>query len=323
MRMLFLTALIGAVGCQEYEIKSTPPPTDEGDTDVAVEDMDPEPEPEPEPEPDPTHPDQVTDTHVVPAEAPLDILFALDKSGSMTEETRNLGRAFDDFISEINNVTSGWQIGVSVKDNGCFNEGVITAQTPNYEDVFDDAVSGLNLFGNDLEEQLLELAAEALSKTDPGECNRQFLRPGAVVHMILISDEPEQSGQSWQHWLNDYYSYVQSTSQIVVSAVIDQNDDCGTLGTGYIEIANQTGGTLLDVCDSDWGMFASQLGSVTAGLLKTFSLSGVPDVDSIIVLVDGVPYPSWTYDPLRNVIEFDDIFPAGTVVEILWLPEVP
>jgi len=321
MRVLATVLMLGALGCQEYELKNTGDPVADGtDTDPPVVDLE-DTDPPGDTDPDPVTPDEVIDIYEVVADPPVDILFALDKSCSMVEEGRNLSRAFDDFIAEIDSVSAGWQIGVSVKDNGCFEEGVITAQTPDYEEVFDDAVTGLNIFGNDLEEELLELAAASLAKTGSNQCNRDFLRPGAVLHMILISDEPEQSGVDWHDWLTEYYSYVANPAHVVVSGVIDQNDDCGTLGTGYIEAANATGGMLLDVCDSDWGQFATQLGAATAALVKTFALSGVPDESTIVVLVDGVPYPSWTYDPVRNVIVFDDVFPPGTTVEIRWYPE--
>ena len=69
---------------------------------------------------------QVTDNFTSLGDPPIDIVFALDKSGSMTEELGNLANAFDDFIDEIDLVTNDWKIGVVSHDNGCFNNGIIT-----------------------------------------------------------------------------------------------------------------------------------------------------------------------------------------------------
>ncbi|HHO52279.1 MAG TPA: choice-of-anchor D domain-containing protein, partial [Deltaproteobacteria bacterium] len=45
--------------------------------------------------------DLVSEIFEVLDNPPADILFAIDKSGSMSEEAWNLGRAFDDFITDI------------------------------------------------------------------------------------------------------------------------------------------------------------------------------------------------------------------------------
>ena len=49
----------------------------------------------------------------------------------------------------------------------------------------------------DYTEALLTVAANALSKTTTTGCNAGFLRTEALLHVILVSDEPEQSPHSW------------------------------------------------------------------------------------------------------------------------------
>ncbi|MBX2801460.1 MAG: choice-of-anchor D domain-containing protein [Myxococcales bacterium] len=264
---------------------------------------------------------EVTETFEVQENPSADILFAVDKSCSMNEEARNLGIAFEDFITEIDQVTNDWRIGVVTKDHGCFNRGVITAKTPNYENVFLDAVSGFQPFADDdLTEALLELVDISLRQTGPAGCNAGFVRGNAVLHVVAVSDEPEQSGQPWSHWITRWQNEMSDPNLVMVSAVVDSDTsgDCGQYGTEYIPAAQGTGGVVLDVCTSAWGNHASALGVATANSLDTFLLSALPDPTTLEVTFDGKPAPAraWSYDDTRNAIVLNGDLPAGTEVGV-------
>jgi hypothetical protein len=263
----------------------------------------------------------VTEQYVVDANPSVDILFAVDKSCSMSSEARALGQAFDAFIAEIDLVTDDWQIGVVVQDGGCFERGIITKQTPNYVAVFKDAVGGAQLFGDtDLTESLLQLTDNALQKTASGNCNAGFVRGNSLLHIVAVSDEPEQSGQPWDYWVGRWQAQMSDPNLVMVSAVIDPTaGNCGDVGTGYIEAAQGTGGIILDVCTSNWGSYAQQLGSASASGLLTYLLSTVPDDSTIVVSVDGTSYPNgWSYDPVRNAVVIHVELPEGSEVEIAY-----
>ena len=42
----------------------------------------------------------------------------------------------------------------------------------------------------------------AVDNTDPGECNAGFMRQNAMLHIIMVSDEPEQSGGNYSDFVN-------------------------------------------------------------------------------------------------------------------------
>jgi hypothetical protein len=263
----------------------------------------------------------VTEQYTVEANPSVDILFAVDKSCSMSSESRALGNAFSSFISEIDNVTDDWQIGLVAEDDGCFENGIITAATPDYEGVFLEAASRRLLFGDtDLTEALLNLTDNALLQTGAGGCNAGFVRGNSLLHVVVISDEPEQSGQTWDYWVTRWQSQMSDPNLVMVSAVIDPSaGNCGTEGTGYIEAANNTGGLILDVCSSNWGNYAQQLGQASAANLLTYLLSAQPDETTIDVAVDGTSYPGgWTYDPVRNAVVITAELPEGSEVTITY-----
>jgi hypothetical protein len=257
----------------------------------------------------------------IPENPPVDILFAVDQSCSMEADQARLARAFGDFMDAIDTVTSGWQIGVVTVDNGCFNGGILDAKTPDYIGKFADAVgvsSGLMF----LTESLVELAATAVNKTDAGECNQNFLRPGALLHIIVVSDEREQSGDT-----EGFLQLVQDRkgeSLVKVSAVVDIDASCGDQGAdngsgGYAGAVAVTGGLMLDICDDAWGSRADELAVASLSGIGQYPLTGQPDIPTIQVFIDGEEITSgWSYDPVDNSVQLDADLDGGEFIEVFY-----
>jgi len=257
------------------------------------------------------------DSFVIPEDPPVDILFAVDQSCSMDDDSAQLGANFDAFIQQIDAVTQGWQIGVANVDNGCFNNGILTSSTVGYQAAFASAVTeGDDPTGFDTwSEQLYTLIDVALGKTTPGQCNSGFLRPGALLHVILVSDEPEQSANAWGAYYNNWVNYVSDPSLLKVSVIVDESG-CGLGAAGYPQSANQTGGVILDMC-GDWASQIGQLGSASLQGIGSFELSQTADPVSITVMVDGVPMSAgWTYNPVTNEVVFDNALAEGSIVDV-------
>ena len=260
----------------------------------------------------------------IPVNPPVDILFAVDQSCSMADDQRRLATAFGDFIAEIDAVTGGWQIGVATLDSGCFNFGILDNGTADYIGKFASAVSvSGGLFDGVLTEALLQLSAKAAGKSDPGECNAGFLRPDALLHVIVVSDEKEQSGDP-----GGYVAALQglkgSPSLLKISAVVDIDASCGDQGAdngsaGYREAVAETGGLMLDICDDAWGARADELAVASLSGIGEYPLSGDPDVDTIQVFIDGEEvFSGWSYDPASNTIELDADLDGGEFIEVFY-----
>jgi hypothetical protein len=260
---------------------------------------------------------EASETFDVPVDPPVDILFAVDQSCSMDTEAAALASAFGSFISTIDSVTQGWQVGVVTLEDGCMNYGVLDANTFDYQGKFEDAVTQGG--HHNLTEALLELSEKALSKTGPGQCNDGFLRPNAMLHVIVVSDEPEQSGTGWGTWLADMSTYVATQSLLKVSAVIDLGS-CGTGNAGYWDAADYTGGEILNICNSNWSNSVGQLATASLSGMNEFALAGTPDGNTVAVFVDGVEWTTgWTWDATTNVVTFDDPqFVGGEVIDVTY-----
>lgn len=250
---------------------------------------------------------------------PVDLLFAIDRSCSMDDDAEALGANFGAFIAAVEGVTGGWQVGVVTLDEGCFNGGVLDASTADLAATFATAVStGVD---EDIvnDEALLQMADRALQLTGSGDCNEGFLRPGAPLHLIVVSDEPERSTEhasawTWDYWLSKLQAYLASPEDLVISGVID-TEDCNEGDDGYAEAIAATGGTALSICSSDWASHVAALADIAVTGAWSHVLEATPAVASITVTVDGADWGGdWSYDPATNEVTVDGLSGGEEVV---------
>jgi hypothetical protein len=259
-----------------------------------------------------------SDHHLVPDDPPVDVLIAVDRSGSMDDDAAGLGANFSTFVEEIGQVTREWHLGVVTFDHGCLNGGVLTADTPTVEAVFAEGVAE----GTDEEitndEALFKLVDRALSQTVPGECNEGLLRSGAQLHVVVVSDEPERSTEqaaawTWEWYLPRFQSYVSAEPLLVVSGVVDI-DRCNEGADQYEQAIAASGGEALSICDPDWSESLLALAEASVRYAWSVPLSGVPDPCTIEVRVDGAPTASgWVWEEKLGALVFDVLQPGQEV----------
>ncbi|MCA9572958.1 MAG: hypothetical protein KC656_34210, partial [Myxococcales bacterium] len=245
------------------------------------------------------------------------------------------------FTSALSAVSADWRIAVVTYDDGWFNQEFngdtmywFDSSTPNYLNDFGVAVTlGTQNSGyNDDTERLFTVAGQALFETNPGGANVGWRRSNGVLHIIMISDEEEQSTDFGAAG-NPYYTaagavgvygnYVDDPSKLIVSVVANQSN-CGTgsppnyilTGVRYAEIAGLTGGLSFDICSAAWGAQMSSLGDST----RQDTVLTIPDADvdaSTIVVTAGanvLPSTEYAYDPTARTVTL--VTPADPLVTV-------
>ncbi|MCB9762763.1 MAG: choice-of-anchor D domain-containing protein [Alphaproteobacteria bacterium] len=253
---------------------------------------------------------------------PVDILFAVDQSGSMDDDAERLAENFSTFIDTLRETTTGWRVGVVTYDHGCFNNGVIRNSTADGATLFAEAVT----MGEDREisddEALFSIVDRALLQIDWGYCNEGWRREGARMHVIVVSDEPERSEEHASAWTWDFFvdrfgASVEDPSLLKISGVLD-TEDCNEGADNYREAVEATGGELLSICAGNWADYALALAEATVDLAWTFALSETPVPSSIAVSVDGAPLSGgFHYEAGLNAVVVDEMV-AGQSVEITY-----
>ncbi|MCB9677144.1 MAG: hypothetical protein H6737_18650 [Alphaproteobacteria bacterium] len=340
-RPLFV-CLVLLVGCQEYELNAEPLGPELVDDDPVIEPeapADPTPEgEEPDPpanpelpeepeEPAPEEPEEPvipadhSDSWSLPADAPVDVVVFGDTSGSMSDELEDLGANIESFTNRLVAEGVDWRLMAINGDDGCGVDGWFDASTPDWQTRFADA---LLVEPDDNDEAGLQVAADAVENA----CNADFLRPDALLHVIFISDEEDQSAghnndpQYWQQYVSRIQTAKGGPALVTLSAVAGPTPNgCNgaDAGFGYDAAVGATTGAFLSICE-DWAPQLDTL-AATAVLQDTFTLSTPADPFTIEVAVNGAVRPNsdWVYDAAAASVSFVANAPEpGDTVTIEW-----
>jgi hypothetical protein len=243
-----------------------------------------------------------------------DIVFYVDQSLSMLDDQERLRQNFDRFVGILDDLDLDWQIMVVTDESGCSNSGILTRDDPDASAIFSSSVEGP---AGRYTEAGLSLTREALEDTVAGGCNEGFLREDSKTTAVMVSDEPEQSRQSWDVYVSRLREMAPSIG--ITSIVGDVPEGCSTAepGTGYVEASLATGGAILSICNEDWASYFEIIAEISAnGKTDTFRLTSIPDPTTIVVNVDGVTSTDWTYDAVYNAIVFDPMHVPDSGVQV-------
>ena len=258
-------------------------------------------------------------------------MFSVDLSCSMDDDAAALGNNFTTFIGELSNYSNDWQIMVVNDDDGCTNSGILRPNTSNYQDIFSNAVQSCGncggFFGGEpmLTEQLLTITSRGVENTDQGECNAGFMRSNALLHIVMVSDEPEQSSAQWDSYVNQIIAKKGNPANVRISSIAgdypsgcSSNSNSADAGTGYWEAVNATGGVFLSIC-SNWSDPSNlQLLAEASVIVDSYPLDNQAVGSTVQVFVNGVEITgTWHYDESTNSVVFDSDSPEeGDTIRI-------
>ncbi len=262
----------------------------------------------------------------------VDILFTIDNSCSMGDEQNALSTNFAAFIQFAEAQALEYQIAVTTTDvtgngeagrfvplTGSAADRIVTPQTtPSPETVF---VSNVNL-GTSGSASELALQASYLALSNPlifGH-NAGFLRRDAVLSLVIVTDEPEQSSGTVDFYINFFLSIkgFRNTNLFSASAISGGESGCNGAGGNasaaprLVATAARTGGIDASICTPDWSRTLEDLSTTAFGFKSRFFLTNQPVISTIRVLIDMVEVPAtspggtvnWSYDFATNSINF-------------------
>ncbi|MCB9679161.1 MAG: choice-of-anchor D domain-containing protein [Alphaproteobacteria bacterium] len=268
---------------------------------------------------------------------PVDILFVIDNSDSMLDDVNALRNNFNLFIQGFLTLGLDYQIGVVTTDmvdplqSGRLQGPLITTSTPDPVAQFSvNADVGTN---GSIDEMGLAAAYAALTPPIITNENLGLVRPGSLLSIIVISDEPDQSSITAPEMITFLDAYQGDPALTSLSIVGGPKTGILPCWRGifpaapvpkYWNVALNTGGIHANICNLDMSVILQQLAIVAAGLEDSFTLTNVPaDPSQIEVRVDGVLMPEdlvngWSYDAGTNTVYFHgtEIPPAGSDVTV-------
>ena len=241
----------------------------------------------------------------------LDVLIALDTSGSMRDNYEDVAGGMEILRTDIESLTLDYKFGYITMD----------PTNLSYVGPYDSSSTAIDMLmaPNLLSSTFYEEGFGATYSFLDTEEGLAFRRPEADFLLFLISDEDEQSAITadlFYDWLQDEFKNV---NHDVVSIV---NPDDGTvtwgheIGYKYIELASMYGKDVLDIRAEDWSVWLSDSSYLTQ--LKDFiTLSEpVPILESIVVYVDREAIYNWSYVEETNGIQLGFVPDYGSLIEV-------
>ena len=250
----------------------------------------------------------------------IDIIWSIDLSGSMNQHAQSVIDGIEAMMNAL--PPSGWRLGIT---SGAW---YFSSQVQEFPLVPGDTVQDAwdaynNLSGGN------EAGFDAVySYMVDNSYNHTWLRQDAGLLVVFVSDEDEQSNHQFTSTHSGLYDFINwyghVRSSVFVASIVNvpaSESVCAwgphsiNVGDRYIDATNHFGGTVVDICSTDWapGVLAA---TQQVQPHEYWELTHTPIADTLIVFVDFVEFVDWAYDALNNTVQFGVIPPEGSLVEI-------
>ncbi|MCB9763473.1 MAG: choice-of-anchor D domain-containing protein [Alphaproteobacteria bacterium] len=265
-----------------------------------------------------------TDVFEQPFSPAVDILFAVDLSASMGDDLANVEANLQTFISAIAATGVDYHLAAINNYDGC-----ISGELNNVDNTLPAADQWAQLYdmiytsGTQGERAFMMWEATlTANNVGSGGCNEGFYRQDAALALVAITDEREQSVNTYSYYVSLFQSMKSDPNDVTIHAVggdYPQGCNRNDPATGLYEATIATGGQYLSLCSTSFGAPLAGLVGTGSGDLDSFELSDIPIPETIVVVVDNIQVNTgWSYAAFDNALTFeeDHIPEGGSVVEI-------
>lgn len=249
--------------------------------------------------------------------AEADLLLAVDRSCNQDDMAR-LEPHWPDLRDGLADAGVSLRMAAVVEDDACVSGDPIVLDDTLDDEAFRDALWAQQNWGPDwgrYTEQLLYLSARALE----AECNAALVQKSAPLHVLLFSDEPDQSELDWSVYVDRMMALPDPGVPLTVHAIGGDGDpECwAQLYTGAIEAVEQTGGVFQSFCRPDWANGMEALATGMAAANRRIVLSTLTDAvgEPVSVQNEREEVADWTWDG-ASVLQLPDSVPLRDEITV-------
>ena len=254
----------------------------------------------------------VVDSFIYPDQIEeLDVLVALDTSGSMSDNYEDVASGMDILRQDIESLTLDYQFGyITMDPNEIAYVGPYDASSTSIDMLMAPSL---------LPTTRLEEGFSATYTFLNSEEGFEFRRPEADFLLFLISDEDEQSAISsdlFYDWLHDEFQDVDHDVVCIANPDDENAGWANEAGYKYIELSHLYGKDLLDIKEEDWSVWLSDSSYLTQLTNQIVLSEEDPIEESIVVYIDQVQVYEWTYNSETNTVYLNYTPDYGSVLEV-------
>lgn len=244
---------------------------------------------------------------------PVDIVWVIDQSGSMSSEIAMVQSNMNAFAQFI----SGQKVDYHV---------LLLAQrgTSKYDICLPQPLAGPGCADGQRFRQISKKIGshDSLQKAQAYITQLEaFMRPGSIRHFVVVTDD-ESSLKA-----NSFHSFIKArgpdyADYVFHSIVGLQNGGCvANDGQQYIALSNMTQGLKFHICNANWANLFNALAKNVATATTKMKLSKKPLAGTVEVWFDGFKAQEgahWKYDPVVNQIVIVKYPQAGAKVKVCY-----
>jgi hypothetical protein len=251
----------------------------------------------------------------------IDILWVIDRSGSMHDEAAQIVTGIETMIAAL--PESDWRL--VMLNISSYPQATMNQMFPLVPgDGITEAWAMYNNLGGSNKEEGFNAVATYITENP---YSQTWMRQDASLLIVFVSDEDEQSLNNYPsvstfiNWISIYRSDFHITSIVHYEVPLSQcNGSSAAVGTRYLEAVDLTGGTKIDICTDDWAAGISEaLNQIEP--YEQYQLSKrVKYPQYLQVFYNGTPaHPNeWRYDSATNTVAFNPMPDGGVLVEIAY-----
>lgn len=265
--------------------------------------------------------ERITSTQTYWAVRPADIVFVLDKSCSMDDDIASLEAGLSTFLSVLDEGAVPYRIASVVSDSGSVEGNHPYIDPDNARDadsIFSEMNSGLSGSYAEQAFTLFESAVQTGTNRPGG-----WLRGDASLHLVAVSDEPEQSDQdTWDGYVSAFQALKPSPTLFMTHGIGgDYPKGCTSAQpyTGVYEASVATGGAFLSICGDMVDNLNSLGESIALASNDWILLSADPVPELVEITVDGVPWSGGWSPAGDGYIVLDGDITDGAVIEVSYV----
>lgn len=249
----------------------------------------------------------------------IDILWVIDRSGSMSTHNTRLLLGIESMLNVLNSLpmTTQWRLAMMSADG---TKSINEVQFPLTYGA--DIIDATNMFNATLKGGYEEGFDASYEYITNNAYSSTWMRNDAALLIVFVSDEQEQS--SGFTGASDYVSWLSSLGrpQVYVSSIVNINPTysiCNgsmtNVGADYIDATNLLGGVVVDICSEDWSAGMTDAANQLEPVIE-YELTHEPIPESIEVFVNGQVYDNslWYYEGTINSVIFTETDASGAIV---------
>ena len=262
--------------------------------------------------------------HFPPVTGPLDVLFVVDDSTSMSRRAVAVTSAATELVRQLAAAGADLHVGATSANPAADRGTLVELDGARWLDSAtpDLAVAAGRLVGliaparND-GKAATEAAYLAITGAAIGGPNLGFLRPEASLAIVAISDANDDSTRLSDVYSSSFFDVtaIRHDRPVTFHALVMLPSDpqgCfqGTSslpGPKYVAVAERTGGKSASLCAADWATSLPPLVEVMNGRRAVFHIDPPGSPPSLEVYVDGARVMTgWRLDMMARGIRFDE-----------------